>query len=132
MESAIIHLKRRATWADMLRSYQIFLDGEQVGTIRQGMGLTFQVHPGHHELFLTIDWCSSRHLSICLAPGERTTLICQGRNALFTLYNITLGANNYIKLAQEPIKDLLFSWAREREAHIDGEGRSQFVPYPIR
>jgi hypothetical protein len=107
MDNAMIHLARRPAWADMLRSYQIFLDGEPVGSIRQGMSCAFQVHPGHHELYLTIDWCSSRHLSIYLAPGEKTTLICQGRNALFALYNISFGAHDYIRLFQEPIKDVL-------------------------
>jgi hypothetical protein len=107
MESAMIQIERKRSWADMFRSYQIFLDGKLVGTIHQGKSSSFEVHPGHHEIFLTIDWCSSQHLSMGLAPGEKVKVICQGRNPLFGLYNITFGANNYIKLFREPFQDLL-------------------------
>lgn len=102
MESAIIHIERKPAWADCLRAYQIVLDGEPVGTIRQGMSSSFEVQPGRHEIFLTIDWCSSRHVSVDLAPDARVHLICRGGNVLFALYNITFEANDYIKLSQEP------------------------------
>jgi len=102
MKGATIQIKRRAAWGDLLRSYQIVLDGACVGTIRQGKSHTFEVHPGHHELFLTIDWCSSQCLLIDVEPGEEVHLVCQGRNALFALYNITSRANDYIQLFREP------------------------------
>ena len=109
MENAIIQLERKRAWADLFRSYQIFLDAELVGTIRQGKSCSFEVHPGHHELFLTIDWCSSQRLSMDLAPGEKVKVVCQGKNALFALYNVTFGADRYINLFQEPFQDLLSS-----------------------
>jgi hypothetical protein len=111
VDSAIIHIERKAAWGDLLRSYKIFLDEKSVGTIRQGMHSSFEVSAGRHEIFLTIDWCSSQRMSIDLAPGEKVKLICQARNAWLwvAFYNITFRANNYIKLSQEPFKDLIMS-----------------------
>lgn len=102
MEHAIIHLERKRAYTDLLRSYKVIIDDELVGTIRHGKSCSFQVHPGHHDIFLMIDWCSSQHLTIDIDPGEEIKLICQGENALFALYNVTYGANNYIKLYREP------------------------------
>ena len=107
MESAIIFITRKPALADSLRSYKIFLNEKLVGTIRQGMSSSFEVYPGHHDIFLTIDWCASRRVSIDLEPGDEVNLFCQPSNPWFAFYNITFGANNYIKLFQEPFKDPL-------------------------
>jgi hypothetical protein len=107
MENAIIHIERRAAWADLLRSYKIVLDEKVAGTIRSKRHCSFEVRPGRHEIFLTISWCSSRHLLLDLAPGEEVNLVCQGRTSTSTLYNVTVGADDYIILFQEPFIDPL-------------------------
>jgi hypothetical protein len=109
MESATIHIERKPAWGDLLRSYTIFLDARPIGGIRPGLSRSFEVHPGRHEVFLNIDWCSSQHLTIDLAPGEEVKLICQGRNVVFGVCYMIVRANDYIKLSQEPFKDLIMS-----------------------
>ena len=104
METAIIHIERTSAWADFLRAYKVVLDGEPVGTIRQGKSRSFEVKPGHHEIFLTVDWCSSQPIFVNLAPSARVHLICQGREVFSALSNTLFGANDYIKLYQEPFK----------------------------
>jgi len=101
MEHAIIHLWRKPPYTDLLRAYKIIIDGKRVGTIRPGKRHLFEIEPGHHDIFLRVDWGSSRHLSIDLAPGEEVKLICQGGNPFAWLYNVTAGARNYIKLYYE-------------------------------
>ena len=102
MDTTLIQIERKPAWTDLLRSYQIVLDGERVGTIRQGMGHAFEVSAGHHEIILTIDWCSSQRLSLYLEPGEKVKLVCQGRNPFLAFYYTTIGARNYIRLFREP------------------------------
>jgi hypothetical protein len=51
MENALIQLERKPAWADALRSYHIFLDGELVGTIRQGKVILLRFHQGTMNSF---------------------------------------------------------------------------------
>jgi hypothetical protein len=106
MESATIHLTRYPNQGDRFRAYRIVLDGTRAGTIRGGNTCSFEVQPGHHDLFLTIDWASSPHLSLDLAAGAEVQMICQGRNPgigsnlLLALKLITVDAHDYIDLHQ--------------------------------
>ncbi len=100
MKTAIINISRKPAFSDLWRSYKIFIDGKQVGSIRHGKQCSFEVSPGHHEVFLTIDWASSQRLSLTLAAGEQINLVCQAKNPLFAAYNATIGSEDYIKLYQ--------------------------------
>lgn len=51
MQTAIIHIVRKPALSDLLRSYKIFIDGKQVGSIRHGKYCSFEVSPGCHEVF---------------------------------------------------------------------------------
>jgi hypothetical protein len=72
MERATIHLTRTPAFSDRSRAYQIYLDGALVGQIHHRERCSFEVHPGRHELFLTIDWCSSPPSGLRL-PQARTS-----------------------------------------------------------
>lgn len=100
MGSAIVRLVRKKASRDILRSYKVFIDGRLVGTIRQGSTCEFEIQPGRHDVFLTIDWCSSPHLPLDIVPDEEVKLICQGRN-LFRLLDIYLYPQEYITLYRE-------------------------------
>ena len=58
----MVRLKRASEIADMLRTYKIVIDGNEVGTIRRGKEVTFEVAPGQHRMWLRIDWCESNAL----------------------------------------------------------------------
>jgi len=58
----MVRLKRASEIADMLRTYKIVLDGNEVGTIRRGKEVTLEVAPGPHRMWLRIDWCESNAL----------------------------------------------------------------------
>ena len=98
MEHAIIHLERKKGPSDLLRSYKVIIDDELAGTIRHGKSCSFQVRPGRHDIFLMIDWCSSQHLTIDIAPGEEIKLICQA-NSPSLWFNMPM--RDYMKLYQE-------------------------------
>lgn len=61
---------------DILRSYKVVVDDEQVGTIKRGQRLELPVAAGRHVLTLAIDWCRSRPLQLDLAAGESVELTC--------------------------------------------------------
>ncbi|MGE0632829.1 MAG: hypothetical protein AB7O96_10490 [Pseudobdellovibrionaceae bacterium] len=56
-------LARKCAFGDRLRSYKIFLDGLEVGKIRNGQTWRADCVDGQHTLQLKIDWCSSPELS---------------------------------------------------------------------
>lgn len=64
---AEIVVRRPKAWQDKLRAYKIVIDGEGVGTIREGEEKRFAVSPGNHILRLTIDWKGSREFEVSAA-----------------------------------------------------------------
>jgi hypothetical protein len=46
-------------YVDILRSYQIIVDGRAVGEIRNGGQVEFDVPPGRHQIHLELNWCRS-------------------------------------------------------------------------
>src|SRR5690349_22213744 len=58
---AEIELARKDGFVDRLRGYHVLLDGDQIGEVRAGETLLYDVGPGHHELQLKISWCWSRN-----------------------------------------------------------------------
>jgi len=55
----VISIKRDSGYADRLRAYQIVLDGQTVGELRNGEELKLGASPGRHQLYVKIDWCRS-------------------------------------------------------------------------
>ncbi len=78
LEAATLHMTRLPGWGSALRAFQIILDDKEIGAIRWGESLAFEVQAGHHVLFLRIDWVSSQRLTFDIAPGEKVTFLCQG------------------------------------------------------
>lgn len=64
---------------DRARSYQVLIDGAQVGTLRDNEAKEFLIDEGEHQIQVKIDWCSSPELNIRVM-GEQARLRC-GPNA---------------------------------------------------
>lgn len=96
-EPARVTLKRFG-WppGDLFRLYKVVIDGSVVGWIRRRQTKSFAVAPGHHQIHLEIDWCTSRDVDLNLLPGEEAKLTC--RAGWPSAYAITRGRNNYIAL----------------------------------
>ena len=43
-----------------IRIFKIHIDGKQVGEIRYGETIDFEVTPGRHEVVAKVDWCRSQ------------------------------------------------------------------------
>lgn len=95
---AEIELARKDGFVDHLRAYHVLLDGDQIGEVRAGETLLFDVDPGRHEFQLKISWCWSRKIQLDLDAESSVQLRCSPRNLLTVFYGITFGRHEYIKL----------------------------------
>jgi hypothetical protein len=87
----VIEVYRKKGTRDILRSYRVIIDGREVGRLRRRQEGRYQVEPGHHEITIRIDWCSSDTLGVELGEQETVRFSCQpagsvmyARGALFT------------------------------------------------
>lgn len=99
---ASVEVQRRpGGLTDHFRSYEVFIDGNVVGSVQPGDSLTREVPPGSHEVFLKVDWCRSEKLKVHLRSGETAKFRCVAQaNILTGFYWITFGRHRYINLMQ--------------------------------
>ena len=90
---------RRPWWppGDFFCAYRVFVDRAQVGSIRRRETKTFDVEPGPHEVYLELDWCSSKVLDVVLSPGQDVRLVCKAKNPLGG-WNAFTNKRNYMTL----------------------------------
>ena len=67
---ATIRIKRTSEYNNKMRTYKIYIDGQNVGTISNGETKEFQTTEGQHSMFAKIDWCSSPEILISLSNDQ--------------------------------------------------------------
>ncbi|MDX1363129.1 MAG: hypothetical protein R3243_02890 [Arenibacter latericius] len=75
---AKIIIERKSEWNNKARDFEIYLDGEKVGAIRDGNTLEIEVEPGRHQLIAKIDWCRSNVLEIELNENKSKVIALSG------------------------------------------------------
>jgi hypothetical protein len=60
---ATIKITRTKEFNNYLRDFQVFIDGQKVGTIANGETKEFEVSPGSHTINAKIEWCNSPEIS---------------------------------------------------------------------
>ncbi|MDT0643941.1 hypothetical protein RM553_13975 [Zunongwangia sp. F363] len=63
-------IKRNSEWANKMRSFEIWLDGNFLDKINDREILEFELPSGVHTLQAKIDWCGSRLLELEFAEDE--------------------------------------------------------------
>jgi hypothetical protein len=81
MESSI-KIKRNKKWEDLWSSYQIILDGESTGYIRNNKNISIMVKPGHHFLKIKVHPVSSPQIDFDINPGEEIRFECEPNPSL--------------------------------------------------
>jgi proline racemase len=98
-----IRVVRPSQFADMIRSYQILLNGKDAGTISRNGVLEIAVPAGPITIEATIDWGRSRPLAINTVPGQLIEIeVSNHWGALLALWAITFGKNSYLLLTPRP------------------------------
>jgi hypothetical protein len=57
-----VRIRRPTQWADVLRHYRIFVDGQNVAKIARDTHVQFDLPAGQHTIIARIDWCSSNSI----------------------------------------------------------------------
>ncbi len=96
-----VKIHRGKQFADAVRRYQIYVDGEPKGEIRRGSTEEFFVTEGTHRISLKIDWCGSNKIEFSLGTEETVEFDC-GNNtkSFFALYYVLFAPNDYLWLKQ--------------------------------
>jgi hypothetical protein len=67
---AIIRIERKKQFINILRDYQIYINGQIAGTLSNGETQDFIIHPGQHTLVAKIDWCKSQEFQIMVEENQ--------------------------------------------------------------
>src|ERR1700730_17740665 len=69
-QMASLKIVRDSGYADLVRFYEIVLDGKRVGKILEGATTELPVSPGPHSLSMRIDWCGSETIPFTVEEGS--------------------------------------------------------------
>lgn len=78
-----IIVSRSSEWVNRLRTYKVFINGTQVGSLKNGSSEEFEVQPGSNSIQCKVDWYSSQPFVVEAKEGE--TVYMRVKNGM-TLY----------------------------------------------
>jgi hypothetical protein len=85
-------------YVDRWRAYEVIVNGESRTELKPGDHRTIQVDPGQVEVFVRIDWCRSRVVTLNMAPDSEKKLYCRPRSPLTAFYGLIFARNDYVQL----------------------------------
>jgi hypothetical protein len=98
-----LRIVRGSGYADRLRSYKIFINGAQVGTIARDAVLDLEVPSGPLTIEARIDWGRSQPLTIEATPDQRIEIeVSNHWGTLLAIWAITFGFRTYLTLKRLP------------------------------
>ena len=72
-------LSRESQFANKFRSYQVLVDNEVIGEIKDGETKNFDLPLGEHIIELKIDWCLSKAYNLNIQQNDPFTFRCGSR-----------------------------------------------------
>ena len=100
----MIRITRDSGYADRIRAYQVVIDGNVVGEIKNCQQLELDVPQGRHQLHLKIDWCRSNIVDF-EADGNTIEFQCgsnlRGFKMLLSILYATVFRSQYIWLKKK-------------------------------
>lgn len=96
----MLTVKRVKEFRDRIRKYKVMVDEKEVGQLGVGESIDVDITPGSHEVYVEIDWCRSKKLTIDYTEGETVILECGnsmgGFKILFSLVYVTALKDKYL------------------------------------
>lgn len=77
--NAVIRLKRTGRFTAIWTRFEVYLDDQPVGVLRNQEEVRYEVSPGQHTLYIQLDAFKSKKGVLELAPGETIDLVCSPR-----------------------------------------------------
>jgi hypothetical protein len=101
---ASLTIMRDSGYADRIRKYKVVIDGAVVGLVSNGETKEFAVSPGHHRLYMKIDWCGSKPVEFTVTERDAVTFQARsnlrGRKLFGALWYALFDRDSYILLEQ--------------------------------
>jgi len=76
---ATLHLKRESQYANKMRSFEVLMDDNKIGEIKDGEEKEIKLPPGKHLLKLKIDWCYSKTFELDIKEEDAFHFKCGSR-----------------------------------------------------
>jgi len=100
----IVVERLQAPWRDRKRSYKIFIDQKQAGSLVAGESREFTVPAGRHVIQLKIDWLGSRSLAVNVPEGAAIRCEAEPAGSSWSaILDVLLRRRPYISLRQVPL-----------------------------
>ena len=98
---AVVTIRRDGGYTDRLREYHIWLDGIEVGRLRDSQELGLETTSGSHTLVARIDWCGSRPLPFEVGSADTVVLVrsaLRGWRVALGMLCVFFNRNGYLRL----------------------------------
>ena len=93
----LIITRKSGFYANCLRAYKIFVDGECVGKIRAGQEKRVELSEGTHTVWFTIDWCRSQKITFEIrSQDDLIEIECWARVPFTALIDIIFNTRDFI------------------------------------
>jgi hypothetical protein len=103
-QMASLKIVRDSGYGDLLRFYEIVLDGKRVGKIWDGDTVELTVSPGQHSLLIRIDWCGSETIPFTVEEGSSILFEvknnCRGVRFPLAFWHFLFAKNSYLRLTR--------------------------------
>jgi hypothetical protein len=103
-QMASLKIVRDSGYADLVRFYEIVLDGKRAGKIWDGDITELTVSPGQHSLSIRIDWCGSETIPFTVKEGSSILFEvknnCRGVRVPLAPWYVLFAKNSYLRLTK--------------------------------
>ena len=86
--SSELVLDRIHHYRDTIRSYQIVMEGQKVGTIRDNRRTTLLVPPGRYVIRLQLLWIFSPRLEVSFDANQTVRLVCGPNGGILAAWRL--------------------------------------------
>lgn len=102
VQVASLKIVRDSGYADSIRAYDVVIDGQKAGELRDGEIKEFPISCGQHRVSLKIDWCGSKTIQFTAADENELTFCARsslrGPRLVLGPWYVLLMWNRYITL----------------------------------
>ncbi len=85
-----IIISRSSEWMNRLRTYKVFINGKQAGTVKNGVSEEFAVEPGVNSVQCKVDWYSSQPFNVDVKEGETNYLRVKSGIKYYWLFMVAI------------------------------------------
>ncbi len=85
-----IIISRSSEWMNRLRTYKVFINGKQAGTVKNGGSEEFAVEPGVNSVQCKVDWYSSQPFNVDVKEGETNYLRVKSGIKYYWLFMVAI------------------------------------------